>query len=261
MQYPNVPIDRCVTPSALTVLVLSAKSDEETSDRLDGQDASRSLSVDGEAVPGGEQAPTQGRPPHPLTLTCPLCERETSQTVFINKTTEGLVCPPCKVHGELMGGLSCPMHCSESIVGLGCCRRGGGVYSKVCQFELVPNWLLTWHTSHYSHAPHHTFVSDCWHTSHNCHTVGKGIFSVTLASVCCGGGGSGGEGSVVWSVISKLAKSHNVLGGLSCPMHCSESVVGQECCFAHNTKAHVVETSCNQVLLIDSATLYAQGCR
>ena len=57
---PNVPIDRCVTPSALTVL--SAKSDEETSDGLDGQDASRPLSVDGEAVPGVEQAPTQGSP-------------------------------------------------------------------------------------------------------------------------------------------------------------------------------------------------------
>ena len=50
--------DRRVTPSALTVL--SAKSDKETSD---GQDASRPLSVDGEAFPGGEQAPTQGRPP------------------------------------------------------------------------------------------------------------------------------------------------------------------------------------------------------
>ena len=60
--YPNVPIDRCVTPSALTVL--SAKqSDEETSDGLDGQDASRAPSVDGEAVLGSEQAPTQGRPP------------------------------------------------------------------------------------------------------------------------------------------------------------------------------------------------------
>ena len=35
-----------------------------------------------------------------LTLNCPLCERDTSQTVFINKTTGGLVCPPCKVHGE-----------------------------------------------------------------------------------------------------------------------------------------------------------------
>ena len=43
-----------------------------------------------------------------LPLTCPLCERETSQTVFINKTTGGLVCPPCKVHGELarLGGPS-----------------------------------------------------------------------------------------------------------------------------------------------------------
>ena len=37
-----------------------------------------------------------------LPLTCPLCERETSQTVFINKTTGGLVCPSCKVHGELV---------------------------------------------------------------------------------------------------------------------------------------------------------------
>ena len=35
-----------------------------------------------------------------LTLNFPLCERDTSQTVFINKTTGGLVCPPCKVHGE-----------------------------------------------------------------------------------------------------------------------------------------------------------------
>ena len=43
--------------------VLSAKSDEQISDGLDGQDASRPLSVDGEAVPGGEQAPTQGRSP------------------------------------------------------------------------------------------------------------------------------------------------------------------------------------------------------
>ena len=49
-----------MTPSALKVL--SAKSGEETSDGLDGQDASRPPSVDGEAVPGGEQAHTQGRP-------------------------------------------------------------------------------------------------------------------------------------------------------------------------------------------------------
>ena len=50
-----------MTPSVLTVL--SAKSGEETSDGLDWQDASHPLSVDGEAVPGSEQAPTQGRPP------------------------------------------------------------------------------------------------------------------------------------------------------------------------------------------------------
>ena len=97
----------CVTPSALTVL--SAKSDEETSDGLDGQNASCPLSVDCEAVSGGEQAHTQRSPPHvALPLTCPLCKRETSQTVFVNKTTGGLVCPPCKVHGELvrLGGPS-----------------------------------------------------------------------------------------------------------------------------------------------------------
>ena len=62
-----------------------------------------------------------------LPLTCPLCERETSQTVFINKTTGGLVCPPCKVHGELVGGLSLAKEAVD------------GEYSKVCQLELVPN--------------------------------------------------------------------------------------------------------------------------
>ena len=93
--YPNVPIDRCVMPSVLIVswsarngeetgdgldfdrtpqsttrillstsaLALAKRSDEETSDGLDGQDASRPFPVDGEAVPGGEQAPTQGRSP------------------------------------------------------------------------------------------------------------------------------------------------------------------------------------------------------
>ena len=50
-----------MTQSALTVL--SAESDEETSDGPDGQDASCPLSVDGEAAPGGKQAPTQGSPP------------------------------------------------------------------------------------------------------------------------------------------------------------------------------------------------------
>ena len=44
-----------------SALALAKQSDEESSDRLDGQDAGRSLSVDGEAVPGGEQAPAQGR--------------------------------------------------------------------------------------------------------------------------------------------------------------------------------------------------------
>ena len=37
-----------------------------------------------------------------LTLNSLLCERETSQTVFIDKRTGGLVCPPCKVYGELI---------------------------------------------------------------------------------------------------------------------------------------------------------------
>ena len=46
-----------------SALALAKQSDEETSDGLDGQDASRPLSVDGEAVPGGEQAPTHGRTP------------------------------------------------------------------------------------------------------------------------------------------------------------------------------------------------------
>ena len=125
-----------MTPSAFTAL--SAKSDEETSDGLDGQDASRTPSVDGEAVLGSEQTPTQRRPPRCSDLTCPLCERETSQTVSINKTTGGMVCLPCKVHGELMGGLSCPMHCSESVVS----QEDAvdvEVCSKVCQLELVPN--------------------------------------------------------------------------------------------------------------------------
>ena len=65
-----------------------------------------------------------------LTLTCPLCERESSQTVFINKTTGGLVCPPCKVHGELvrLGGPSAwscciPMHvCAYVCVCVCVCR-------------------------------------------------------------------------------------------------------------------------------------------
>ena len=54
--------DRILLSTSRTSLALAKQSDEETSDGLDGQDAGRSLSVDGEAVPGGEQAPAQGRP-------------------------------------------------------------------------------------------------------------------------------------------------------------------------------------------------------
>ena len=65
-----------------------------------------------------------------LPLTCLLCERETSQTVFINEPTGGLVCPPCKVHGELarLGGPSAwscciPMHvCAYVCVCVCVCR-------------------------------------------------------------------------------------------------------------------------------------------
>ena len=59
---------KCTSQSAARILMstpalaLDKQSDEETSDGLDGQDASRPLSVDRKAVPGGEQAPTQGRP-------------------------------------------------------------------------------------------------------------------------------------------------------------------------------------------------------
>ena len=47
--------------STSALALAKQSSDEETSDILDGQDAGRSLSVDSEAVPGGEQAPAQGR--------------------------------------------------------------------------------------------------------------------------------------------------------------------------------------------------------
>ena len=100
-----VPIDRCVTPSALTVL--SAKSGEETSYGLDGQaQAVLSPSTVKRLLEANKLPHKEGHAALPLT--CPLCERETSQTVFINKTTRGLVCPPCKVHGELgrLGGPS-----------------------------------------------------------------------------------------------------------------------------------------------------------
>ena len=99
-------MDRCVTPSTPTVL--SAKqSDEETSDGLDGQDASRPLSVDGEAAPGGEQAPTQGRPCRSSPDLSTVREGDLSDRLH-QQDDRGLVCPPCKVHGELvrLGGPS-----------------------------------------------------------------------------------------------------------------------------------------------------------
>ena len=123
-----------MTPSALTVL--SVKSDEETSDGLDGQDASRSLSVDGEAVPGGEQAPTQGRPP---CRSAPdlSAVREGDLSDRLHQPDERGTGVP-SVQGPRMDGLSCPMHCSESVVSQED-AVDGEVCSKVCQFELVPN--------------------------------------------------------------------------------------------------------------------------
>ena len=43
-------LSECTDQSMCALTVLSAKSDEETSDGLDGQDASRPLSVDSEAL-------------------------------------------------------------------------------------------------------------------------------------------------------------------------------------------------------------------
>ena len=124
-----------MTPSALTVL--SVKSDEETSDGLDGQDAGCSHSVDRKAVPGREQALTKGRPRRSAPDLFAVREGDLSDRLP-QQADRGLVCPPCKVYGELMGGLSCPMHCSEFFTSQGCCGCKV-VYSKVCQLELVPN--------------------------------------------------------------------------------------------------------------------------
>ena len=69
---------------------------------------SRPLAVDGLAVPGGEQAPTQGMPPGRSDPDLSAVrERDLSDRLH-QKTTGGLVCPPCKVHGELvrLGGPS-----------------------------------------------------------------------------------------------------------------------------------------------------------
>ena len=94
-----IPIDRCtcVTPSALTVL--SAKSDEETVTDLTGK---TQAVLSPFTVKRSWRRTSSHTRKAALPLICPLCERETSQTVFISKTTGGLVCPPCKVHGELV---------------------------------------------------------------------------------------------------------------------------------------------------------------
>ena len=60
--FERTPLSAARILFSTSALAVAKQSDEETSDGLDGQDASRPLSVDGEAVPGGEQAPTQGRP-------------------------------------------------------------------------------------------------------------------------------------------------------------------------------------------------------
>ena len=108
-------IDVC---DAICLTVLSAKSDKETSDGLDGQnasrplsiyqDAGRSLSVDGEAVPGGEQAPTQGRPPRCSAPDLSAVREGDLSDRLHQQDDRGLVCPPCKINGELvrLGGPS-----------------------------------------------------------------------------------------------------------------------------------------------------------
>ena len=84
-----------------------------------------------EAVPGGEQAPTQGRPPRRSAPDLSAVREGDLSHRLHQQDDRGLLCPPCKVHGELMGGLSRPMHCSESDVSQGCCGRGGGVLQGV----------------------------------------------------------------------------------------------------------------------------------
>ena len=100
-----------------SALALAKQSDEETSDGLDGKtQAVLSPSTVNRFLEATKLPHKEGHHAA-LPLTCLLCERETSQTVFINKTTGGLVYPPCKVHGELvrLGGPSArscciPMH-------------------------------------------------------------------------------------------------------------------------------------------------------
>ena len=104
---------KCTPQSAARILLstsalaLAKQSDEETSDGLDRQDASRPLSVDGEAVPGGEQAPARGRPRRSDPDLSAVREGDLSDRLH-QQDDRGLVCPPCKVHGELvrLGGPS-----------------------------------------------------------------------------------------------------------------------------------------------------------
>ena len=108
--YPNVPIDRCVTPSAHHSLVCRVTKRPvtdltgKTQAVLPPSTVKRFLQLEANKLPHKEGHAA-------LPLTCPLCERETSQTVFINKTTGGLVCPSCKVDGELV-------RCSAVLTGL-----------------------------------------------------------------------------------------------------------------------------------------------
>ena len=97
----------CNTICSHGLVKLSAKSDE-TSDRLDGQDASHLPSVDGYVGPGGEQAPTQGSPPRRSAPDLSAVQEGDLSDRLHQQTSGGLVCPPCKVHGELvrLGGPS-----------------------------------------------------------------------------------------------------------------------------------------------------------
>ena len=82
------------------------QSGEETSDRLDDASLSPPSTVK-RFLEANKLSHKEGHYAA-LTLTRPLCERDTSHAVFIDKTTGGRGCPPCKVHGELgrLGGLS-----------------------------------------------------------------------------------------------------------------------------------------------------------
>ena len=122
--------DRILLSTSRSSLALAKQSDEETSDGLDGQDAGRSLSVDGEAVPGGEQAPAQGRPPRRSDPDLSAVREGDLSDRLHQQDDGGLVCPPCKVHGELvrLGGPSAwscciPMHvCTYVCVYVCVCR-------------------------------------------------------------------------------------------------------------------------------------------